>query len=490
MIRTRLAPSPTGYFHIGTLRTALYCYLLAKKNKGKFFLRLEDTDQKRSIDGALENILNTLDWAGINPDEGVMYKNGVVSEAGEMGPYTQSKRIPIYHKYIKQLLDKGNAYHCFCSPERLAKMREEQIKNKRPPMYDRKCLHLSEDEVRKAIESGEPYVIRQKIPRDTVLEFEDLIRGKVKFDCSILDDQVLVKSDGFPTYHLAHVVDDHLMKTNPVIRGEEWLPSTPKHILLFNAFGFKVPEYAHLPLLLNKDKSKLSKRQGDVAVEDYIKKGYLRDAIINFVVFLGWNPGTEQEIFNIEELIDEFSLDRVHKGGAVFDIDKLNWFNGSYIRKLSIEEFVSRIKPYLLDAGFPLDDYPDGYMLKASKTVQERVKYFAEVPDLMWFYFNTPKEYDGSLILNERMKVTIDIAKKALEESVKLLYGINDFSEENLKEVLVNLVKDIGLKNGQVFWPMRAALTGEKFSPGVFEVISVLGKEESIKRLKKCLEII
>jgi glutamyl-tRNA synthetase len=488
MIRTRLAPSPTGFLHVGTLRTALYCYLLAKKHQGQFFLRIEDTDQSRSVPGAVENILNTLEWAGITPDEGVQKIAGQAAEQGEYKPYTQSKRLSIYQDQVKLLLQSGHAYHCFCTPERLARMREEQIKNKKAPMYDRKCLQLSPEEIEKAKTNGEPYVIRQKIPRERTIILKDLIRGKVKFDCATLDDQVLLKSDGFPTYHLAHVVDDHLMQTNPVIRGEEWLPSTPKHLLLFEAFGWESPPYAHLPLLLNPDRSKLSKRQGDVAVEDYIKKGYLPEAVINFVAFLGWNPGVEQELFTMEELIERFSLARVHKGGAVFDLEKLNWFNGQYIRKKTGSEIVKLIKPYLVEAGFMVENYSDLYLEQAVKLTYERFKYLAEVPGLMHYYFRDPEDYHPELILSEKMKVDLDIAKLALIESLRVLEAISDFSEENLQEVLIALVKDLGLKNGQVLWPIRVALTGESFSPGVFEVAAVLGQQTTVRRIKIALE--
>jgi len=486
-MRTRLAPSPTGFVHIGTLRTALYCYLLAKKHDGTFYLRLEDTDQSREVMGSLDNLLHSLRWSGINPTEGLILEDDIVRERGDYGPYIQSKRLPIYHKYAQQLLDNGHAYHCFCSAERLANMRQEQVKNKRPPMYDRRCMHLSEEEVKRLINSGEPYVIRQKIPQKRIVELQDIVRGKVKFDCSTLDDQVLIKSDGFPTYHLAHVVDDYLMETNPVIRGEEWLPSVPKHLLLFEALGWEPPPYAHLPLLLNKDKTKLSKRQGDVAVEDYIKKGYLKEALINFVVFLGWNPGVEQELFTMEELIERFSLQRVHKAGAVFDIEKLNWFNGLYIRKLPELELLEKVKPYLVDAGIAISNYSEEFLLNCLNLAKDRLRYLAEAPSLMDFYFSKPVFNDEELILNQKMKVTKEIAIQGLTETITLLGVIDDFSVENLKNVLIDMIQRINLKNGQVLWPMRVALTGVQFSPGAFEVASCLGKEETMTRLKLTL---
>ena len=312
-IKTRFAPSPTGYLHVGGLRTALYCYLFAKKEGGTFLLRIEDTDQERFVEGAIENLISTLKWVGIEYDE---------------GPYIQSERTALYKEHAEKLLESGHAYHCFCSKERLTELREKQESAKQATMYDRKCADIPLEEARKRVEAGESHVVRQKIPYEN-LKFKDLIRGNVQFDGKNVDDQVLVKSDGFPTYHLANVVDDHLMEITHVIRGEEWLPSTPKHIFLYRAFGWDVPEFAHIPLLLNKDRTKLSKRQGHVAVEDYIKEGYLREAILNFVSFLGWHPGAgdENELYTLKELEKAFSIDRVHKAGAISDIEKLDWFN-------------------------------------------------------------------------------------------------------------------------------------------------------------------
>ncbi|MBI4231980.1 glutamate--tRNA ligase, partial [Candidatus Peregrinibacteria bacterium] len=335
MIKTRFAPSPTGYLHVGGLRTALYSYLFARKNKGKFILRIEDTDQERYVEGALENLMKTLHWAGLEYDEGPMPDG---SEKGGHGPYIQSKRSEIYREQVQKLLDSGHAYRCFCSKERLDEMRERQKSNKEATMYDRKCLDLPESEIQKNLEAGIPFVIRQKVPYE-LIKFKDLIRGNVQFHGKTIDDQILVKSDGFPTYHLANVVDDHLMEITHVIRGEEWLPSTPKHIALYLAFGWQAPEFAHLPLLLNEDRSKLSKRQGHVAVEEYIKAGYTKEAVLNFVAFLGWNPGAgeEKEIYTLTELVEAFSLEKVHKAGAIFNLEKLDWFNWRWQK----EEFIN-----------------------------------------------------------------------------------------------------------------------------------------------------
>ncbi len=339
MIKTRFAPSPTGYLHVGGLRTALYCYLFARKNEGEFILRIEDTDQERFVKGAQENLLKTLEWIGLEYDEG--------PEKGENGPYIQSDRTEIYKEHIEKLLKSGHAYRCFCTKERLDEMRDRQKANKQATMYDRKCLELPESEVKAKIDAGESHVIRQKIPYESI-KFKDLIRGNVQFHGKIIDDQVLVKSDGFPTYHLANVVDDHLMGITHVIRGEEWLPSTPKHLALYQAFGWDPPQFAHLPLLLNPDKTKLSKRQGHIAVEDYIKEGYSREAIINFVVFLGWHPGSgdENEIYTLEHLKEIFQLSKVHKSGAVFNLEKLDWFNWRWQKKRfqeTLEELAHKI---------------------------------------------------------------------------------------------------------------------------------------------------
>lgn len=323
-VRVRFAPSPTGFVHVGSLRTALYNYLFARHHGGKFVLRVEDTDRARYTEGAVENLLETLEWSGLSDDEGP-------ENNGDFGPYYQSQRLNIYHEYIEKLISNNFAYPCFCSEERLAKIREEQIGKKLTPKYDGHCRHISGDELIKRRKS-EDHVIRLKIPPEGITKVSDIIRGEVQFQNEMIDDQVLLKSDGFPTYHLANVVDDHLMGITHVIRGEEWLISTPKHIILYDYFGWPIPQFAHLPLLLNPDRSKLSKRQGDVAVEDYRKKGYLPEALLNFVALLGWNRGDDEEIFSLEELIADFSLERVNKSGAVFNIEKLNWMNGIYIR--------------------------------------------------------------------------------------------------------------------------------------------------------------
>lgn len=490
-VRVRFAPSPTGYLHIGGLRTALYNYLFAKNQGGTFFLRLEDTDRKRYVEGSVEKLIQSLDWAGLKYGEGICLENGKVVQKGDFGPYVQSERLDLYKKYAEELVQKGKAYYCFCEPERLEKVREEQIAQKQAPMYDKFCLrNVSEEEINKNLKSNCPYTIRLKVPASEIIEFEDLIRGKVIINSNTIDDQVLIKSDGFPTYHLASVVDDHLMQTTHVIRGEEWLPSTPKHILLYMAFGWDAPEFAHLPLLLNPDKTKLSKRQGDVAVEDYVKKGYLKEAIINFVALLGWHPGegVTQEIFSLEELEKVFDLKRVHKAGAVFDLQKLDWINAQYIKKLSVDELYQKSLEFFAQKDFyinaPENKKSEEYLKKVLAIEQERLNNLIEVGEHSKFFFQNIS-YDKNLL---KWKDMGDIELKASLEKSKVVIG--DISDWNLKIITEKLMAAAGDKKGDLLWPLRAALTGEQKSPSPMEVAWVLGKDESLKRLEEALKMI
>lgn len=494
MIRTRFAPSPTGFLHVGGLRAALFAYLFAKQHGGKFLLRIEDTDQKRSVEGALESLIRTLKWAGLTYDEGPL-EDG--TEIGEAGPYIQSKRLDLYKKHVDTLVQKNEAYLCFCTSERLEEMRAKQEAHKQAPKYDRHCLNLSKVEIDKLRAEEKPYVIRQRIPDTGTVTWKDLVRGDVSFAVETIDDQVLLKSDGFPTYHLANVVDDHLMEITHVIRGEEWLSSTPKHLLLYKSFGWVAPEFAHLPLLLNMDRTKLSKRQGDVAVEDYIHKGYLPEAMINFIALLGWHPGgdTTQEIFSMDELIKKFSMEKVHKAGAVFDLEKLDWVNWQWRRrKFESQPGEKSEKLFKLCEEFlPPEWLQDKAFLKrALITVEEKViKDPKSTVEQIKFYFNDTITIDPPLLTRDKMKVTPEIAKQSLiaaNESLKNFNGFDD--QEKLKEYLIFLVQKLGLKNGQVFWPLRVALTGEEFSPGVFEVLWALGKERSLKRISNCINSI
>ncbi|MBU0766270.1 glutamate--tRNA ligase [Patescibacteria group bacterium] len=488
-MRTRFAPSPTGFLHVGGLRTALYAYLMAKQNKGKFILRIEDTDQERSVIGATENILEVLQWAGLDPDEGVMLDQGIVSEKGNRGPYIQSQRLEIYQKYAKELLENGHAYPCFCSSERLDQMRKDQQAHKQAPMYDRMCLSLSEEEVKKKLKAGDPHVLRLKIPQSEKITFTDDIRGLLTFQGHTVDDQVLLKSDGFPTYHLAHVVDDHLMDIELVIRGEEWLSSIPKHLLLFQCLGWKPPRYAHVPLLLNKDKTKLSKRQNAVATHEYMDKGYLPEALINFLALLGWNPGSTQEIFSLKELTDAFSLERVQKGGAIFDTEKLDWLQGQWIRNMDSEEFAQRIRP-TVEEKFPAAK-DDKEFTKKAALIQERMTFFTEAPEMLSYYYEEPT-VTKDLLANEKQKVTEDMLGEVLKLLTATLEKIPEdkWIEDSLKEILFSLAEDKDYKKGQILWPLRAALTGLPYSPGAFEVAVALGKAKTMERLKSALKSI
>ena len=505
-IRVRFAPSPTGYMHIGNFRTALYTYLFAKKNGGDFILRVEDTDQKRFVPDALEKLINILNWAGFEYNEGVYFEDGKFVQKGEYGPYIQSERLEIYKKYAQKLLDKGNAYYCFCAPERLEKMREEQLKNKQAPMYDRNCLKLSKAEIEGKIsaiggsayggKNVEPYVIRQIITTEDATEFDDLIRGKVSIKNELLDDQVLLKSDGYPTYNFANVIDDHLMNITHIIRGEEFISSTPKYIQLYQNFGWIEPKIAHLPLILNPDKTKLSKRQGDVAVEDYIQKGYLKEAIINFVALLGWNPGggETQEIFSVDELIDKFDLSHVHKAGAVFDLQKLDWINSEWIKKLSVDELYEKAFPFFkekefcktwnVERGTWNKKDKEKYLKKVLTVEQDRLNNLSEVGENNKFFFQDIN-YEKDLLKWKDM--SDEELKESLEKSKQVLENIADanWTRENLEKELINTAGD---KKGELLWPLRASLTGEKKSPSPFEVAWVLGKDESLKKITNALK--
>ncbi|MFA4817415.1 MAG: glutamate--tRNA ligase [Parcubacteria group bacterium] len=489
-IRVRFAPSPTGYMHVGNFRTALYTYLFAKKHKGDFILRIEDTDQKRYVQDALEKLIQIMDWAGLEYSEGVYIEDGKVIQKGDFGPYIQSERLDIYKKYAQELVDKGQAYYCFCAPERLEEMRAEQSKKKQAPMYDRSCLQLSADEIKKKIEADEKYVIRQKINTEGFTEYEDLIRGKIKIKNDTLDDQILMKSDGYPTYNFANVIDDHLMQISHILRGEEYISSTPKYIQLYQNFGWKVPAFAHLPLLLNPDKAKLSKRQGDVSVEDYIQKGYLKKAIINFVAMLGWNPGegSTQEIFSVDELIEKFDLSHVHKSGAIFDLKKLDWLNAQYIKKLSIEELYEKTKEFFSEKDFFKNandnKKTEEYLKKVLTIEQERLVNFSGVGEANKFFF-CDNDYDKELL--RWKKSTDEDLKNNLEKVKNILENIQDpnWTKENLEK---NLLEAAGDRRGDLLWPLRAALTGEQKSPSPFEVAWVLGKKETLDRIKKALD--
>lgn len=495
-IRVRFAPSPTGFLHVGGLRTALYNFLFARRNGGTFILRIEDTDQKRLVEGSIEKLIESLKWAGLEIDEGVSAENNKIIQKGEYGPYIQSERLDLYKKYAQKLVDEGKAYYCFCTPERLEEMRKTQEAQKRPPIYDQHCLkNLTKEQIEENLKNNLPCTIRMKVPENETIIFEDLVRGKVSFSTNTIDDQVLIKSDGFPTYHLAHVVDEHLMKITHVVRGEEWVPSTPKHILLFKSFGWEIPQYAHLPLLLNPDKTKLSKRQGDVSVEDYVKKGYLKEAIINFVALLGWNPGggSTQEIFSLDELVKIFDIKKVHKAGAVFDLKKLNWINSQYIKKMPIEElynlslefFKQKQKDFFEKS--PAEKKSKEYLKKVLTIEKERLENLSQAGESNRYFFEEI-EYDKSLLKwknmdDEKLKQSLNFSKNILDKIPD-----NEWQLKNLEEKLVNAPAAYeGAGRGELLWPLRVALTGAQKSPSPFEVAWVLGKKESLERIDKAI---
>lgn len=483
MIKTRFAPSPTGYLHVGGLRTALYSYLFAKKNKGKFLLRIEDTDRERLMPNSIINILDSLYWAGIRPMEGVMLEKGKVVTQQGIVHYIQSERLDIYKEYAEKLLDAGNAYYCFCTPERLAKLREEQQAKKLPTGYDGHCLSVNLQEAKKRADAGEKCVVRLKMPKSGETIFTDMIRGEVRFKNELVDDQVLMKSDGYPTYHFAVVVDDHLMGITHIIRGEEWISSVPKHLQIYEYFGWKKPDMAHLPLLLNPDKSKLSKRQGDVAVGDYRQKGYLPEALVNFVAFLGWNPGTEKEMYSMEELVKDFDLSKVGKAGAVFNLDKLNWYNKQYIKKLTNQELVERAEQWLEEAGISKNKQ---LLEKAVGLERERITMLSELPGAIKFVFELPN-YSANLLVWK--KSSVEEVKNILPKLAEFMntISIHDWKKEKLEKKIGEWVEQNAYSTGSVLWPMRVALSGQENSPGPFEIAEVLGKEETLNRLQSAI---
>ncbi len=476
IVRTRFAPSPTGYLHVGGLRTALYNYLFAKQQRGQFILRLEDTDRERLVEGAGERIMQILKQFGLQYDEGP-------DMGGNFGPYIQSQRLDLYRKYAEELIKQGKAYYCFCSPERLKELREKQTKAKQPSKYDRHCCHLTDKEVQEKIKKGESYVVRLKIPEGETT-FTDLIRGTITVKNETLDDQVLIKSDGFPTYHLAVVVDDHLMNITHVIRGEEWIPSTPKHVIIYQALGWPLPQYAHLPLLLNPDRSKLSKRQGDVAVEDYLKQGYLPEALLNFIALLGWNPGTDEEIFSLSDLLKIFDLTRVQKSGAVFNREKLNWLNAYYIRQTDSAKLAGLVKPYLQETDYFVEGKFD--LKEVVKLFQERMEKLSDIKEKAAFLFALP-DYGGEILIPK--KSDKDKTKAALKLCQKLLQEYQQEWQENaLREFLDKEREEQGFSRAEIFWPLRVAVSGATASPDVFAILDILGREESLKRIKIALE--
>ena len=471
-VRTRFAPSPTGYLHLGGLRTALYTYLFARSHGGKFILRIEDTDQEREVPGAVEKIYSSMAAAGLKYDEGP-------DVGGDYGPYIQSQRKDLYLPYAKQLVESGHAYYCFCTKERLDKARAEAEKKGENFKYDKHCLHLSKEEVQRRLDAGEPYVIRQNIPTEGKAGFDDLIFGHVEVDCSTLDDNVLIKADGLPTYNFANVIDDHTMGITHVTRGTEYLSSAPKYNLLYQAFGWEPPKYIHLPPVMANAQRKLSKRYGDPSFEDLLDQGYLKEAIINFIALLGWSPKGEQEIFSLEELEKIFDLDGINKAPAIFDMQKLRWFNAEYMRKLPFEEYLRLAAPWFEKALAPgkFD------LRRLAELMQNRTEVLKDIPDMVSFLAEMP-EFDPAIYTHKKMKTNPEIALQALKAVRPMVETIDPWTEQQLHDKVMEFIPTTGLKNGQMLWPLRIAISGRESTPGgAFEIAYLLGREETLKRL-------
>jgi len=482
-VRVRFAPSPTGFVHIGSLRTALYNFLYAKKMQGKYVLRVEDTDRTRLVEGALEGMLRAMDWASVNHDEGVVLENGKVAQIGEFGPYIQSERLEIYSSYINTLLDKGDAYHCFCTKERLERVREEQKQAGLDPKYDGHCRELSLEELQDKLDRGENHVIRMKLPENKNISFDDVVRGKVSIHTSDMDDQVLIKADGFPTYHFAVVVDDHLMNITHVIRGEEWLTSTPKHVLLYKMFGWEAPTFVHLPNILNSERKKLSKRQGDVAVEDFKNKGYLPEALVNYIALVGWSPEDNKEIFSMDELIEAFSLERVSKSGGVFDTAKLNWVNSHYIKETDTDRLIDIATPFIIKEKIMSKEEIENsreWLKMAMDTVKDRLDYLAQFPSEIKMFFSDKVDY-----VEEEAKEFMKLEHmKELAEALKSkIATIDKITPDFVSAMFKEIQKENGIKGKNLFMGTRVIITGQNHGPDIPMVLTLLGKEKVISRI-------
>ena len=475
--RTRFAPSPTGYMHIGNLRTALFEYLIAKHEGGDFILRIEDTDQGRLVEGAVDIIYDTLKEVGLTHDEGP-------DIGGDFGPYVQSERLGMYKAYADQLVDLGGAHYCFCGEEEVERQRKEAESMGISFKYDDPCKHISIEEARARIEAGESYVVRQTIKQTGETYFDDEVYGRIEVDNKTLDESVLLKSDGFPTYNFANIVDDHQMGITHVVRGNEYLSSTPKYNLVYQSFGWDIPTYVHCPPVMKDEHHKLSKRNGDASFQDLVKKGYLPQAILNYIALLGWSPETEQEIYTLEELIKAFDMKRISKSPAIFDIDKLTWMNGVYLREMDLDTFYGYAKPYIEESVKSNVD------LKAvAKILQPRTDVLTSIPEAVDFIDALP-EYDIAMYVHKKMKTNYEVALTALKACKEALSALEDWSSETvLHDLLLSLPKEMGMKNGQILWPIRTAITGKQFTPGgAIEIAHILGKEETLKRIEKGIE--
>ena len=478
-VRTRFAPSPTGYMHIGNLRTALYTYLLAKKNGGKFILRIEDTDRERYVEGAVDVIYKTLRDCGLNWDEGP-------DVGGEYGPYVQSERMGMFKEYAEKLVENGHAYRCFCTKERLEELSAVQKASNISPMYDRHCRNLSKEETDANLAAGVPYVIRQAIPTDGSTTFHDEIYGDITVENSILDDQVLIKQDGMPTYNFANVVDDHTMAITHVVRGNEYLSSAPKYELLFKAFGWESPTYVHVEHIMKDAHHKLAKRDGDASFQDLLDKGYMTEAILNYILLLGWAPKGEKEIFSLNEMIEEFDLDGISKSPAIFDPQKLKAINAHYVRALPAEEFAKIAVPYIRQTC----KRGDIDMELLCNVLQPRAELFTDIPEQVDFIDSLP-EYDIALYNNKKMKTNAETSLDALKKILPVLEGLENFTQESVHDELFRLIEQEGVKNGVILFPLRVALSGKQFTPGGgVELAVILGKQDSIARIKKGIELL
>lgn len=474
-VRTRFAPSPTGYLHLGGLRTALYTYLFTKKNNGVFILRIEDTDQERLVEGATEKIYRSLRLAGLNWDEGP-------DVGGPVGPYIQSERKDMYLPYAQQLVREGKAYYCFCTKEELAERRAAAEAEGKTWKYDKHCLHLSPEEIQAKLDAGVPYVIRQNIPESGEASFDDVLYGHISVDCSELDDNVLIKADGLPTYNFANVIDDHTMGITHVLRGNEYLSSTPKYNLLYDAFGWEKPVYIHLTPVMADSTRKLSKRHGDPSFEDLLDEGYLKDAVVNYISLVGWNPGDNREFFTMDELIEAFSLEGLSKSPAIFDKNKCRWMNAEYIRRMTPEEFTAAAMPWYEKAGIA---HMDKEILQ--RNLQPRVEVFGELPAMVDFLTRMP-EFGEELYFSKKMKTNADTARRDLPVIIDTLEKLPEWTEESVHTALLNLAAEQGVKNGVILWPARIAMAGKLVTPcGAIEIAVLLGREETLRRMKDSL---
>ncbi len=476
-VRTRFAPSPTGYLHIGGLRTALYGWLFAKNHGGKFVLRVEDTDQQRYVEGATDLIYRTMKQTGLTYDEGP-------DVGGPYGPYIQSQRREIYQKYADELVERGGAYYCFCTKEEIEQRRKAAGHEEGAYKYDRKCADIPLDQARRRIANGEPYVVRQRIPDSGTASFDDLVYGHIEVDVHELEDGILLKSDGLPTYNFANVVDDSLMHITHIIRGTEYLSSTPKYNLIYQAFGWDIPQYLHLPPVMKDAHRKLSKRYGDASYEDFIRRGFLKEAILNYIALLGWNPGTNQELFTMEELAEAFDVKGISKSPAIFDENKLRWMNAEYIRHMDEAAFTAHAAPYY-DQVLPTNDSQKQVLCQI---LQQRLETFAEIPDKIAFLRALP-DYDLAMYCHKKMKTDLEKSKIALEKAQQVLGTLQDWQQQAIHDALLGAAAELGLKNGQMLWPVRVAVTGTQVTPGgAVEAAVLLGKEETLRRIQIGLE--